>query len=61
MGANFFNIFNHPNFQAPSSNLTNSNFGQIYATVSPSTSPYGSFQGAGVSGRLIQLEAHIQF
>ena len=61
VGANFFNIFNHPNFQAPSSNLTSSNFGQLYATVSPSTSPYGSFQGAGVSGRLIQLEAHIQF
>ncbi len=61
VGANFFNVFNHPNFQAPSSNLTSSNFGQLYATVSPATSPYGSFQGAGVSGRLIQLEAHIQF
>ena len=61
VGANFFNVFNHPNFQNPVNDIANPQFGQILATVSPATSPYGSFQGAGVSGRLIQLEAHIQF
>jgi len=61
VGANFFNIFNHPNFQNPVNDIASPSFGQILATVSPATSPYGSFQGAGVSGRLIQLEAHIQF
>ena len=61
VGANFFNVFNHPNFQNPVNDLASSSFGQILATVSPATSPYGSFQGAGVSGRLIQMEAHLQF
>lgn len=61
LGANFFNVFNHPNFQNPVNDIANPSFGQILATVSPPTSPYGSFQGAGVSGRLIQMEAHIQF
>lgn len=61
VGANFYNVFNHPNFTAPIGDVNNPEFGQILSTVSPATSPYGSFQGAGVSGRLIQLEAHIQF
>lgn len=61
VGANFYNVFNHPNFEAPINDVANPQFGQILATVSPTTSPYGSFQGAGVSGRLIQFEAHLQF
>ena len=67
VGANFYNVFNHPNFTAPVHDLANPYFGEITnnvpytGTVAPVTSPYGSFQGAGVSGRLIQLEAHLQF
>lgn len=61
VGVNMFNVFNHPNFENPISNIANPAFGQLLATVSPATSPYGSFQGAGVSGRLIQTEIHIQF
>jgi hypothetical protein len=30
--ANFFNLFNHPNFQTPVSNLNSGNFGVSTAT-----------------------------
>jgi hypothetical protein len=62
IGANFYNIFNHANFQAPSSNLANSaTFGQILATAPAPTNPYGAFQQAGVSGRLVQFEGKVTF
>jgi hypothetical protein len=61
VGANFFNVLNHPNFDLPQSNLAAGNFGQIVNTIYPYSSPYGSLQTAGVSGRIIQLNAKIQF
>ena len=62
IGANFYNIFNHPNFQAPAHDLANpGTFGQILATAPQPTNPYGSYQQAGVSGRLIQFEGRITF
>ena len=61
VGANFFNILNHPNFDLPVNNVSSGNLGLIQATVPPPTSPYGAFQTAGVSGRLIQLNAKITF
>jgi hypothetical protein len=61
IGANMFNVLNHPNFAAPYNNLANANFGKILADQPPVSSPYGNFQGAGVSGRIIQVYGSISF
>ncbi len=51
--ANFFNIFNHPNFMAPDGNLSDGTFGQSTAT----------FNNNGESGgpRITQLVARFDF
>jgi hypothetical protein len=61
LGANFFNILNHPNFAPPPNNVAVSTFGKINADIPPVSSPYGNFQGAGVSGRLVQVMGGITF
>ena len=63
MGANFFNILNHPHFATPENNLVGGigQFGQIYATAPTPTSIYGAFQTAGVTGRLVQVVGKITF
>jgi len=61
VGANLYNVFNHPNFANPDWYLGDPTFGQILSTVSSPTSPYGSFVGAAASGRIIQLNAKITF
>jgi hypothetical protein len=61
IGANFFNILNHPNFDLPVNNLASGVFGIIQNTVSAPTSAYGSFQGSAVSGRVIQSEIKFTF
>jgi Carboxypeptidase regulatory-like domain len=61
VGAQFFNLFNHPNFGAPISDLANANFGAITSTVSTPTSILGSFLGGDASPRLIQLKGAITF
>jgi hypothetical protein len=61
IGAYFFNILNHPNFDNPSNSVTAGTFGQILSTVSPPSSPYGSFQKAAVSGRVIQTQIRFAF
>lgn len=61
IGANFFNILNHPNFAPPVNNLALGTFGQIQSATPPVSSPYGNFQGAGVSGRLVQVTGAITF
>jgi len=63
-GANFFNVFNHPNFANPNSDVNeiyNAPFGTVTSTVVPPTSIYGAFVGSAVSGRVIQLHARIEF
>jgi len=60
-GANFFNVFNHPNFANPVGDISSGQFGQIVSTVVPPTSPYGAFVGSAVSGRLVQLTAKVTF
>lgn len=60
-GANFFNILNHPNFDNPNSNLAVGTFGTITADLPPVSSPYGNFQGAGVSGRIVQVFGGLSF
>jgi hypothetical protein len=61
IGGNAFNVFNHPNFAPPNNVLGVSTFGQIAGPVAPPTSPYGSFQGAAVTQRIIQVHAKLTF
>jgi len=61
VGASFFNILNHPNFDLPVNNVAVGNFGQVISTVNPFSSAYGNFTGAQVSGRVIVLNAKFQF
>jgi hypothetical protein len=61
VGANFYNVLNHPNFDLPVNNLAQGNFGTITNTVSPPTSAYGSFIGSAVSGRVIQTQVKFTF
>lgn len=61
IGATAFNVLNHPNFANPINSATSGLFGQIQNTVSQPNSPYGNFQGAAVSDRVLQLMAKFQF
>lgn len=61
VGAQFFNLFNHPNFDQPVQDIANPQFGTITATVSTPTSIIGSFLGGDASPRLIQLNARFVF
>jgi hypothetical protein len=60
-GANFFNLFNHPNFDIPLNNVSGGGFGNIVATVSPATNPYGAFLSVPLTGRIVQLNARLSF
>ena len=61
IGANFYNIFNHPNFSNPDQNFADGTFGQIQTTTAPPTGPYGSFFTGLPSGRIIQFQGKIVF
>jgi len=61
IGANAYNVFNHPNFATPDATLGDSTFGNITSTVSVPASPYGSFVGAAAAPRLLQVSAKVTF
>jgi hypothetical protein len=63
LGAQFFNLFNHTNFQNPAHGRSsnNSTLGGISSTVGAPTSILGSTGGADASPRLIQLHGSIVF
>ena len=61
VGATFFNVLNHPNFDQPNADITNPQFGLITRDVSPPTSLFGAFLGGNASPRAIQLNARITF
>jgi hypothetical protein len=61
VGLQFFNIFNHPNFDLPDANVSSPTFGSIINTVSIPTSILGSFLGGDASPRLIQVKATLTF
>lgn len=61
VGASFYNILNHPNFDQPVNDIASSQFGQIIQTVSPPTGVLGSGLGGDSSPRQIQLTAKFVF
>ena len=61
LGANAYNVFNHANFSNPDGVLGPNGFGTITSTVAPPTSPYGSFQGAAVTQRVVTIHGNISF
>ncbi len=62
IGFQFFNVFNHPNFDQPINDIAaGSQFGTIASTVNTPTSILGSFLGGNASPRLIQLKAEFKF
>ena len=61
LGAQAFNVFNHPNFAPPAAQVGASNFGQISSVLAPPTSPYGSFQSAAVTQRVLVVTGKFTF
>jgi Carboxypeptidase regulatory-like domain len=64
VGANFYNILNHPNFANPNTDVNgiySAPFGTVNSTSVPATSIYGAFVGSAVSGRVVQLHARVEF
>jgi hypothetical protein len=61
VGATAFNVFNHPNFDFPDSNLGDATFGQIMSTQGVPTGPYGNGLAFDSSVRVVQLSAKLNF
>ena len=61
VGAQFFNLFNHPNFNQASGNLDGGTQGLISDTVNTPTSILGAFLGGDASPRLIQFTGKFNF
>jgi hypothetical protein len=61
IGAQAFNLLNHPNFDQPIGDVSNSQFGSIVRTVATPTSIFGSFLGADASPRALQIRAQLRF
>lgn len=57
----FFNLFNHPNFDLPVTDVANPQFGTVTGTVGPPTSVVGSFLGGDSSPRMIQFTTKLTF
>ena len=61
IGGQFFNVLNHPNFSNPTASITSGSLGTTSGDLAPPTSPYGSGQGAIVTGRVIVVTARFSF
>jgi Carboxypeptidase regulatory-like domain len=61
VGAQAYNVFNHPNFSNPDNFLGDSTFGMINTMQNMPTSPYGSFLGFDSSVRVVQVAGKIIF
>ena len=67
IGANFYNIFNHPNFTNPDNNFADGDpalggtFGKVLTTTAPPTGPYGAFAAGLPSGRIVQFQGKLVF
>ncbi|MFN7993723.1 MAG: carboxypeptidase regulatory-like domain-containing protein [Bryobacteraceae bacterium] len=61
VGAQAFNVFNHPNFALPDSGMGDATFGLISSMLGSPTSPYGNFLGFDSSPRVVQVSAKFVF
>lgn len=64
IGAQFFNLLNHPNFSVPDNAISDETFGQIFFLEQSPTSILGAGTGNGVapaSARMIQLRIQLKF
>jgi len=61
IGAQAFNVLNHPNFDQPVGDISNPQFGSIIRTVATPTSIFGSFLGANAAPRALQIRAQLTF
>jgi hypothetical protein len=69
MDAQFFNLFNHPNFALPSmvyagipaKPSTQTGFGTLSSTTSPPTGLLGVGLGGDSSSRMIAFQARLEF
>jgi len=61
LGATAYNVLNHANFANPINNAALGAFGNIQSTVTQPNSPYGNFQGANASARILQLMVKFKF
>jgi hypothetical protein len=61
LGVQFVNLFNHPSFQIPDSDVNDSTLGVIYSTANTPTSILGASLGGSASTRLIQLKGTFTF
>jgi hypothetical protein len=61
IGVQLFNLFNHPNFQIPDSDVNDGTLGEIYTTANTPTSILGAFLGGDASPRLIQFKGSFVF
>ena len=62
IGAQAYNVLNHPNFLNPDTNFSDGpGFGVITATASAPTSVFGSGLGGNASARILQLKATFKF
>jgi hypothetical protein len=63
LGANAYNVLNHPNFQNPvnQTGFGPGTFGNILQTTAPPTTPYGAFTGSLASARILQVMAKMTF
>jgi len=61
LGAQAFNVFNHPNFNLPDTEVGSPQFGQILGMQGVPTSPYGNFLGFDSSVRVVQLSLKLTF
>jgi hypothetical protein len=61
VGAQAYNVFNHPNFLNPDATLSDSTFCQINSMAPMPTSPYGVFLGFDSSVRVVQVSGKLTF
>jgi hypothetical protein len=60
VGAQAYNLFNHPAFAAPQNNASLSNLGQIESDVVQPTGPYGAF-GSTSFDRIVVITGRLVF
>ena len=61
IGAQAYNLLNHPNFDQPVADLANPLFGSVTRLVGPPTSILGSFVAGNDSPRFVELKAEFHF